>query len=85
MTQEIRPPSPPIDNVSDSRDVRMEKRFEKLESRLAAIELDVGIIKATGATKSDLAGAKTTIILWAVTAVMLAQILPGLLKKSGFL
>ncbi len=63
----------------------MEKRFEKLESRLAAIKLDVGIIKAIGATKSDLAEAKTTIILWVVTAVMLAQILLGLLKKSGLL
>lgn len=86
MTHETRQLPPPIDNVSDSADAgRMEKRIEKLESRLAAIELDVGIIKATGATKTDLAEAKTTIILWVMTAVVLAQILPGLLKKFGLM
>ena len=70
----------------------MEKRIEKLETRLAAIELDLGIIKATGATKADLAElkatvseAKTTIVLWVVTAVVLAQILPGLLRKFGLM
>lgn len=70
----------------------MEKRIGKLESRLAAIELDLGILKATCATKSDLAElkatvseAKTTIILWVVSAVILAQMLPGLLKKFGLM
>lgn len=63
----------------------MEKRIEKLESRLAAIELDLGILKATCATKADLAEAKTSIILWVVSAVVLAQILPGLLKQFGLM
>ena len=70
----------------------MEKRIEKLESSLAAIELDLGILKATCATKSDLAElkaavseVKSSIILWVVTAVILAQILPGLLKKFGLM
>nr|WP_315213915.1 hypothetical protein [uncultured Duganella sp.] len=63
----------------------MEKRIEKLETELAAIKLDLGILKATSATKSDLAEAKTTIILWVVTAIILAQILPGLLKKFGLI
>ena len=63
----------------------MEAGVEKLEDRLAAIELDLGILKATSATKSDLAEAKTTIILWVVSAVILAQILPGLLKKFGLM
>lgn len=86
MTHETRQLPRPIDNVSDSADAgRMEKRIEKLESRLAAIALDVGIIKATGATKVDLAKAKTTIIFWVMTAVVLAQILPGLLKKFGLM
>ena len=86
MTHETRQPPPPIDSVSDSADAgRMEKRIDKLESSLAAIELDVGILKATSATKSDLAEAKTTIILWIVTAVILAQILPGLLRKFGLM
>ena len=63
----------------------MEASVGKLEDRLAAIELDLGILKATSATKSDLAEAKTTIILWVVSAVILAQILPGLLKKFGLM
>ena len=68
----------------------MEKRIEKLERSLAAIALDLGIIKATCATKSDLAElkatvseAKTTIIVWVVAVVVLAQILPALLKQFG--
>ena len=70
----------------------MEKRIEKLETELAAIKLDLGILKATCATKSDLAElkaavseVKSSIILWVVTAVILAQILPGLLKKFGLM
>lgn len=93
MTHETRPPLPPIDNVSDSGDDgQMEKRIEKLETELAAIKLDVGIIKATGATKTDIAELRATmsevksgIILWVVTAVVLAQILPVLLKKFGLM
>lgn len=70
----------------------MEKRLEKLESELSAIKLDLGIIKASGATKSDIAElkatvseAKSNVILWVVTAVVLAQILPGLLRQFGFM
>ena len=68
----------------------MERRIEKLERGLAAIALDLGIIKATCATKSDLAElkatvseAKTTIIVWVVAVVVLARILPALLKQFG--
>ena len=73
MTHETRPSSPPpIDTTSDSADDgQMEKRIQKLERSLAAIELDLGILKATCATKSDFAELKatvseanTTIILW---------------------
>jgi hypothetical protein len=94
MTHDTRPPSPPpIDRASGSGDDgRMEKRIEKLENRLAAIELDPGILKATCATKSDLgelkaavSEVKSSIILWVVIAVILAQILPGLLKKFGLM
>ena len=93
MTHETRPPPPPIDNVSDSGDDgRMENRIEKLETELAAIKLDLGVIKATCATKSDLAElraslaeVKTTIILWVVTTIVLGQILPGLLKQFGLM
>ena len=86
MTPETRPPPRPIDNISDGGDDgQMEKRIEKLETELAAIKLDLGIIKATCATKSDLAEVKSSIILWVVTAVVLAQLLPGLLRKFGLM
>ena len=55
------------------------------------MKTDVAVIKATGATKSDLAElrgetkaaiaeAKSSIILWVVSAVFIAQLLPALLQ-----
>ena len=69
---------------------RMEERIEKLASDLAAMRIDLGILKANSATKSDIAAvkaetktaiseAKTSIILWVVGAVILGQILPAIL------
>ena len=80
-----------VDRASDSADDgQMERRIEKLERSLAAIALDLGIIKATCATKSDFAElkatvseAKTTIIVRVVAVVVLAKILSALLKQFG--
>jgi hypothetical protein len=55
------------------------------------MKLDIEIIKATGATKSDLAElsgelkamiaeAKASTIMWVTTAIFLAQLLPSLIK-----
>ena len=35
------------------------------------------------ATKADVAEAKNSIIMWCVSAVLLAQLLPAILKKFG--
>lgn len=68
----------------------MEARIEKLESlgekiveRLGGLERDVAVIKSNYATKADLADAKNSIVMWVVSAVLLAQLLPALLKKFG--
>lgn len=68
----------------------MEQRVEKLASELAGIKLDLGVLKATSATKADIAetkatiaDARSTIIVWVVGAIFLAQLLPGLLGELG--
>ena len=45
--------------------------------------VDIAVIKATMATKADVADAKTAIILWAVSAVVLAQLVPLPIKLLG--
>jgi hypothetical protein len=81
-------PVPPVANKGGPPyDGEMEKRIEKLESDIAAIKLDLGILKANSATKSDIAEtkamiseAKSAIIIWVTTAIFLSQLLPALLK-----
>ncbi len=58
----------------------MLKRVEKLEADVATIKADLAVIKATYATRTDIADAKAAIIMWVITAVFLAQLLPAVLK-----
>lgn len=62
-----------------------------IESRLERIENDIAFLKATCATKVDiaelrgdlkagLAETKASIIMWVVTSVFVGQLLPALLK-----
>ena len=89
----------------------MEARVARLENNLAAIVIDVAVIKANGATRPDIADlraatksdiadlreatktelaalktaiaeAKTSIVIWVVGAVFIAQLLPSLLNSG---
>ncbi|WP_186224604.1 hypothetical protein ACN262_08385 [Burkholderia gladioli] len=64
--------------------------MKKLEAALSTLQQDVAVVRANYATKADVeavktsvAEAKSTIILWVVSAIFLAQLLPALLKKLG--
>ena len=61
-------------------DESMEKRLDKLEADVSAIKIDLAILKANSATKADVAEAKSAIILWVVSALFVAQLLPALAK-----
>jgi hypothetical protein len=74
----------------EPRIATLEQIAEKTAERLTALERDVAIIKANGATKADISETKTaiaesrsSIIVWVVSAIFLAQLLPALLKKFG--
>lgn len=66
---------------------RLEKAVDTILERLEALERDVAVIKATMATKVDIANlrieiaeARNATILWVVSAVFLAQALPLIAK-----
>jgi hypothetical protein len=67
----------------EAYDQAMENRIQKLETELATIKTDVAVSKSNYVTKADVAEAKNTIIIWVVSAFLLAQLLPVLLKKFG--
>ena len=78
------------DESIDSRVMRIEQRMavvqsdvSELKKGVADLRVDVGVLKLTSATKTDLEKAKTSIIVWVVGSVFLAQLLPTLLKAIG--
>lgn len=74
---------PPDNGDMEARVAKLEALAEKTSERLSAIEKDVAVIKSNYATKADIAEAKNSVIMWVVSAILLAQLLPPILKKFG--
>jgi hypothetical protein len=91
VTRQLRDGGEPPDNSDmQTRVAKLESIAEKTSERLAQVDLRLTRIEAKQdefskhyATKADLIEAKTSIIMWVVAAVFLAQLLPavaGLVK-----
>jgi hypothetical protein len=69
------------------------RRLTSIEQRLTSVEQDIAVLKAKSefyATKADIADVRTevikgknSVIMWVVSAIFLAQLLPYLLKQFG--
>lgn len=74
----------------EARIGKLETLVDKVVERLGTLERDVAVIKSNYAMKADIADvraqisdAKNSIIMWVVSAILLAQVLPALLRKLG--
>lgn len=85
--RDVDPPSGGGDDGGmEARVAKLESLAEKTSERLAAIDLRLTKLETRSesfATKSDVSDAKASIIMWVVSAILLAQLLPALLKKFG--
>lgn len=82
------------DETIDSRVARIEQHMSVLQGDVSVLKgdvavlrndmtelrVDINVLKLTTASKVDLAQARTSIIIWVVSTVFLAQLLPALLR-----
>ena len=81
---------PPYDGGMETRVAKLEtltektgERFNAVDVKLTKIEAQIESITKFYATKADVVEAKNSIIMWVVSAILLAQLLPAILKKFG--
>jgi DNA-binding ferritin-like protein len=74
---------PPGGPQMEARIGKLEALADKIAERLGTLERDVAVIKSNYATRSDIADAKNSIVMWVVSVILLAQVLPGVLKRIG--
>ena len=67
----------------EARIAKLEALAEKTSERLAAIEKDMAVVKSNYSTKADVLESKNSVILWVISAFLLTQLLPAILKKFG--
>lgn len=67
----------------EARVAKLEQDVAQIKDKLDSVATDVAVIKSNYSTKADVAEAKNSIIMWVVSAILLAQVLPGLLRKFG--
>lgn len=67
----------------EARVAKLEEFAQDTRDRLTRIESKQDEFIKHFATKADLSDAKNSIIMWVVSAILLAQLLPALLKKFG--
>lgn len=76
---------PPDNGDMEARIATVEQLTQKMGDRLTAVERDIAVIRSNYATTKDvsdtktaIAEAKSSIIMWVVAAIFLAQLLPPL-------
>lgn len=61
----------------------LQLRVDEMVCSVRQDRVDLAVIESNYATKADVSDAKSSIIMCVVSAILLAQILPGILKKFG--
>ena len=74
---------PPDNTGMEARVAKLEAAVGKTSDALHSLDVRVAKIESNYATKADVLEAKNSIIMWVVSAILLAQLLPAILKKFG--